>query len=103
MLPGALFFAQSLWIIYFYSGGGDLPEPLPFRNFVAHARGGNDDADHEQYFAELLGVPWESVDIAWGNTGFPVQTTFRMSHGENTSTANPTNTPTCLTVTRSPL
>jgi GPH family glycoside/pentoside/hexuronide:cation symporter len=25
----ALFFAQSLWIIYFYSGGGDLPQRLP--------------------------------------------------------------------------
>ena len=25
----ALFFAQSLWIIYFYSGGGDLPERVP--------------------------------------------------------------------------
>lgn len=25
----ALFWAQSLWVIYFYSGGGDLPERLP--------------------------------------------------------------------------
>lgn len=25
----ALFWAQSLWVIYFYSGGGDLPERVP--------------------------------------------------------------------------
>ncbi|MGZ8512617.1 MAG: hypothetical protein ACXWWL_04180, partial [Candidatus Limnocylindria bacterium] len=25
----ALFWAQSLWVIYFYSGGGDLAERVP--------------------------------------------------------------------------
>ncbi|MFI6158302.1 amino acid adenylation domain-containing protein, partial [Kitasatospora sp. NPDC051170] len=32
----------------------DLPEPLPFRDFVAQARLGTARADHEKHFAELL-------------------------------------------------
>ncbi|MFH8447552.1 amino acid adenylation domain-containing protein [Streptomyces sp. NPDC018026] len=37
------------------SGNGDaLPEPLPFRNFVAQTRLGMSDEEHERYFSALL-------------------------------------------------
>ncbi|MEU6222029.1 amino acid adenylation domain-containing protein, partial [Streptomyces sp. NPDC047022] len=40
----------------FLSGrGGTLPEPLPFRDFVAQARLGVSDDEHERFFAGLLG------------------------------------------------
>ncbi|MEU2744642.1 condensation domain-containing protein, partial [Streptomyces sp. NPDC007095] len=34
---------------------GSLPEPRPYRDFVAQARLGSPDAEHERFFSELLG------------------------------------------------
>ncbi|MFB7621055.1 condensation domain-containing protein, partial [Kitasatospora sp. NPDC056181] len=55
------------------SGDGDsLPEPLPFRDFVAQARLGVPREEHEHYFAGLLGdveettAPFGLVDVRAG-------------------------------------
>ncbi|MCC9311438.1 amino acid adenylation domain-containing protein [Kitasatospora sp. RB6PN24] len=60
----------------FMSGqGDDLPEPLPFRGFVAQARYGISREEHLRYFTGLLGdvedttAPFGLADVFGGSTG----------------------------------
>ncbi|MET3381553.1 non-ribosomal peptide synthetase [Variovorax paradoxus] len=61
----------------------ELPEPVPFRNFVAQARLSAREAEHEQFFRAMLGdveqptAPFDLLDVR-GNGSDAVQAKLRL-------------------------
>ena len=61
----------------------ELPPPVPFRNFVAQARLGAREAEHEQFFRAMLGdveqptAPFDLLDVQ-GNGSDAVQARLRL-------------------------
>ncbi|MFI6058361.1 amino acid adenylation domain-containing protein [Streptomyces sp. NPDC051286] len=66
--------------------GGELPEPLPFRNFVAQSRGGVERSAYERFFTDLVGdvteptAPYGVVD-ARGDGAQVVRSVKRLTAG----------------------
>jgi amino acid adenylation domain-containing protein len=62
----------------------DLPEPVPFRNFVAQARLGARETEHEKFFRTMLGdidqptAPFDLLDVR-GNGSDAVQAKLRLA------------------------
>lgn len=51
---------EEIWMHY-AGKGGQLKKPEPFRNFIAHARLGVSEAEHETFFRDMLGDVEEST------------------------------------------
>nr|WP_256098977.1 non-ribosomal peptide synthetase [Variovorax sp. SG517] len=62
----------------------ELPQPVPFRNFVAQARLGAREAEHEKFFRAMLGdveqptAPFDLLDVQ-GNGSDAVQAKLRLA------------------------